>query len=514
MTPEETKQLNEAIHLLNSIDLGAPVAEQDNRLYEARIETGAFTDLFSDRVDLIPGTKGSGKTAIYRLISEYRKPLLLQTGTVILTGVEAAGDPVFQAFKQKFESLSEMEFENFWRVYFIALILEHFIKNPEHKEQLRRAQPEAKHFIERCRIAYIPEVDNAVSLRELAEAVLKRIKLKIFNYEQAADGASVTVLSVEPSESEQKAASNESNTPIFLNEIHASLLKVLTAAGVKLWIMLDRLDEVFPRRTKLERTALRALLRTTRNFPTYSIRIKLFLRDDIFESVLLGKDGFTALSHIEARKAPTLSWGKKELQLLIVKRFAANARIRAAYSISARQIADNDMHYADEIFNRMFSAQVASGKKQANTLQWICNHCQDGRGVITPRDVIDLLEFAIKAQVMNLRRGTTVTPSLIEAQAFKDALVELSKKKCRTYLEAEFPEFWPSIRKFENSKAEHCDKTLQRLLGDKWADIVEDLTAIGFIQKRPLKNAYVIPFIFRAGLNIRQGKASQNNHHV
>ena len=52
--------------------------------------------------------------------------------------------------------------------------------------------------------------------------------------------------------------------------------------------MLDRLDEVFPRRTKLEQIALRALLRTTRNFPTETIRIKLFLRDDIFENVLLG----------------------------------------------------------------------------------------------------------------------------------------------------------------------------------------------------------------------------------
>ena len=503
------------ISLLNSIDLGAPVAEQDNRLYEARIETGAFTDLFTDRVDIIPGTKGSGKTALYRLVSEFRKPLLLQTGTVILTGVEAAGDPVFQAFKQKFESLSEMEFENFWRVYFVALILEHFIKNEEHKALLKNAQPQVKHFIERCRIAYIPEINNSVSLRDLAEAVLKRIKLKLFNYEQATDGASVTLLSVEPSDSETKPTTGEQgHAPIFLNEIHASLLKVLTVAGVKIWIMLDRLDEVFPRRTKLERTALRALLRTTRNFPSYSIRIKLFLRDDIFESVLLGKDGFTALSHIEARKAPTLSWGKKELQLLIVKRFAANARIRAAYGINARQIADNDMQCADEVFNKMFSAQVATGKNQTNTLQWICNHCQDGRGVITPRDVIDLLEFAIKAQVMNLRRGASLTPAIIGPQAFKDALVELSKKKCRTYLEAEFPEFWPSIKKFENSKAEHCDKTLQRLLGDKWADVVEDLTAIGFIQKRPLKNAYVIPFIFRAGLNIRQGKASQNNHHV
>src|ERR1043166_7533429 len=112
----------EMIRIIKSIDLGAPVAELDTVLYEARIETSAFTDLFRDRVDLVPGTKGSGKTALYRLISEYVKPVMLKAGIVLITGVEAAGDPVFLAFKSNFETLSELEFENFWRVYFVALI--------------------------------------------------------------------------------------------------------------------------------------------------------------------------------------------------------------------------------------------------------------------------------------------------------------------------------------------------------------------------------------------------------
>ena len=123
------------VKLITSIDLGAPVAEQDTLLYEARIETTAFQDIFKDRVDLIPGTKGSGKTALFRLISEFLRPILLKSRTVILTGVEATGDPVFHAFKKRFEELSEAEFENFWRVYFVALILERFIKNEEYYKQ-------------------------------------------------------------------------------------------------------------------------------------------------------------------------------------------------------------------------------------------------------------------------------------------------------------------------------------------------------------------------------------------
>jgi hypothetical protein len=43
--------------LLQSLDLGSSVAESDNLLEVARVETSAFADLLNDRVDLIPGTK-------------------------------------------------------------------------------------------------------------------------------------------------------------------------------------------------------------------------------------------------------------------------------------------------------------------------------------------------------------------------------------------------------------------------------------------------------------------------
>src|SRR5262249_54572252 len=149
--------------LLNSVDLGSAVAEHDTKLYEARIETTAFTDLFRDRVDLISGTKGSGKTALYRLISEFGKSFMLKSRILILTGVEASGDPVFLAFKNHFEELTDLEFENFWRVYFVALILERFVKNAEFDEIRHGAEKEAELFQERCRCAHIPELKKAWS---------------------------------------------------------------------------------------------------------------------------------------------------------------------------------------------------------------------------------------------------------------------------------------------------------------------------------------------------------------
>ena len=48
----------DAANLLAGLDLGSAVAESDNLLEAARVETSVFDDLLADRIDLIPGTKG------------------------------------------------------------------------------------------------------------------------------------------------------------------------------------------------------------------------------------------------------------------------------------------------------------------------------------------------------------------------------------------------------------------------------------------------------------------------
>lgn len=507
MTENARAARTERIALLRSIDLGAPVAEQDSLLYEARVETGAFTDLFRDRVDLVPGTKGSGKTALYRMISEYAKPVMRKTRVVLITGVEAAGDPVFLAFKSRFEKLSEIEFENFWRVYFVALISDKFLKSREHHDLLEGMESYAEIVDRKCKQARIPTSEKPRGFRQIVEAVLRRVKLRIGTASQRAEGVDYSLLEVEPAKDNSDTTST-SEAPVFLNEIHDAIVRLLINAEVKLWVLLDRLDEVFPRRTPLERTALRALLRATRNFPPERIRIKIFLRDDILENVVLGGEGFTALTHVEARCAPTLKWGAKEINLMIVKRFSANHRVRRLCAIAKSRIDDNEMEHADEVFYRIFPTQVVSGKNQSATSDWIYHHCEDGRGVVTPRDVIDLLEFAVKAQIDQLQRGARPDADcVIGSQALKDALVDLSKKKCRTYLQAEFPQFWPDLRKFENAKAEHNNQSLQKLLGKNYHEKIDDLLAIGFLQKRPQSKSFIIPFLFRPGLAVRQGKA-------
>ena len=107
---------------LGELDLGSSVAEYDSVLEASRIETSAFTDLLLDRVDLVPGTKGSGKSALFRMFVDFLPgPLLTQRKVVIAHGIESPGDPVFHAFSSRFEDLTEQEFVSFWCIYLVSL---------------------------------------------------------------------------------------------------------------------------------------------------------------------------------------------------------------------------------------------------------------------------------------------------------------------------------------------------------------------------------------------------------
>ena len=79
----------DAANLLAGLDLGTAVAASDNLLQAARVETSVFDDLLADRIDLIPGTKGSRKTALHRIfVNSLPDPMLKNKKVVIAHGVQ------------------------------------------------------------------------------------------------------------------------------------------------------------------------------------------------------------------------------------------------------------------------------------------------------------------------------------------------------------------------------------------------------------------------------------------
>jgi hypothetical protein len=501
--------------LLQGVDLGSSVAELDSLLETARIETSAFTDLLNDRVDLIPGTKGSGKSALFRIFVDFLPDVLLKQHKVVVAhGVQAPGDPVFHAFTDRFQELSEEEFVSFWCIYLVSLAHEQFIKGPRYREFLDGAATEVQRFRTVCANAKIPEIEAKKSLKDILEWSLHvlsswRPKLKYRPPGDAGElevdlfGSKTAPPAPEPGEP------REHSLPKYVNDIKESLEAVLNASGLSLWLMVDRLDEIFPRRSDVERTALRGLLRAMRYFSSPSIRVKVFLRDDMLEQVVRTDAGFTALTHVTVREADTLRWTQDQILSMIVKRFCVNDSLVHHLAINRGQL-EASSSYRERCFYKIFPPNVFRGTRQSPTIRWIFNRCSDGRGVVTPRDVLDLLIRAKQRQQDFCAADPEgASEWVITAAAIQYGFEELSKRKRQTYLQAEFPHLWKDIEKFSGGKTDYTATTLENLLGLDWKSTAEHLLAIGFFSrgKKGGEEVFSIPFLYRHGMGLTQGKA-------
>lgn len=499
--------------LLQSLDLGASVAEVDSLLEVARIETSAFSDLLTDRVDLVPGTKGSGKSALFRMIVEFLPTYLIrQRKVVVAHGIQAPGDPVFQAFSEQFAELTEPDFVDFWCIYLVSLAYEQFIKKGSFAPMLSSAKAEVNAFRLACSKAGIPDIRAAKSLKDVLAwslRVLSWFKPRLTHklpYE-AGEIELDMFGNPKPPPDPKTGNTGEPQLPQYMSDIREALDGILVKSELSLWLMVDRLDEVFPRRSETERRALRGLLRAMLLLSSPRLRVKIFLRDDMLDNLVKGGEGFTALTHLTARQADTLRWTNDQITAMLAKRFFSNEGICAAYRVDGEKI-NASASYRVQCLAKLFPPTVYRGTRQSTTLKWIYDRCADGRGVVTPRDVLELLIRARQKQLdMCSADPDGESDGLLSSQAIRYGLEQLSVHKRRTFLEAEFPHLWIHMEKFVGGKTEYSEASLTSLLGKDSTPVVENLVAIGFLGKKSKGNTYTIPRLYRNGLDLTQGKA-------
>ncbi len=500
---------SDAANLLAGLDLGSAVAESDNLLETARVETSVFDDLRADRVDLIPGTKGSGKTALYRIFVDFLPSLMLKNKKVVIAhGVQQRQDTVFLAYKKQFDQLSEGDFVDFWCVYFVSLAYEQFIRADNFKAILNNCSNEISAFQEAYRKAGLPAFGSQKTLKEILAwilSVLKYLKPRVawtppdnIGQFELSFGESIQPAQQGPKEGDPRM-------PAYIDAIASSLEHILTRADLYLWLMVDRLDELFARRSQTETRALRGLLQTLRLFRSDRIRVKIFLRDDILDQIV-GDEGFTALTHVTARRSDILRWSEEQILTMIVRRIFANDAIKRHFNVDEHLLASS-IEYQRQQFYKVFVMSVHRPPNQSPTLRWIYNHTKDGRGVVTPRDVILLLARAIQWQRDTFRRNPTEeTEQLISGSAISYGLEEMSKEKRTNYLEAEFPHMWGEIKKLVGGGTEYSSAAMRRLFGKHHEGAIEDLISMGVLERatKAGEQTFRVPFLYRRGLECTQ----------
>ena len=494
--------LGELESLLDAFDLGASTAEKDALLEIARIETQEFSDLYyHDRIDIVKGMKGSGKTALYRLFFFIKDMMIDKKNLYCIFGVEATGDPVFKLYQKEFESYSEIEFNNFWSLYFIVLVYKLIFNAEKLKAQID--PQDVKKIDTLLSEMGLKIVKSGFAFKEIPVSIINHFinSKKRLGFETKVNPVTSSLESFKPTLELEPIIANEiSSRPIYLTDFKNLLVEILKKYNIRIWVMLDRLDEIFLHRSLTEKNALRGLLRAAYNFSDPFLRIKVFLRDDILE--YLAADGFSAMTHITDRCSLTMSWSKDDILFLITKRLCANEHIKNYFVIESERI-DREKKYREEVFYKIFPLKVGNSP----TFDWLYKSCADGNDIVTPRDIIDFFRIAKSLQFKKFKTQPQNQNFLIEEDVFKHAFGLLSISKKNNFLFAEFNHLKDCFLKFENGRAEHDMDSLERILGSDCSKKVEELKSIGFLKYIPKSAVYRIPLIWRKGLNIKQGSA-------
>jgi len=486
--------------LLSEFDLGASTAENDPLLEIAKIETQEWNDLYwHDRIDLIRGIKGSGKTALYRLFSLLQSYIIEKRNTYCVFGVEPSGDPIFKLYQNDFANFNEYEFENFWCIYFISLVYNLIYSTEDLKSLLKNDLSRIDIILLRMGLKFSKD---GFSRKDSITSYLKTITKSKMSFGIKTDIDPITSFpSFTPTfEIDPKDAEELSSRPIYIAEFRDELAKLLNNKNIRIWVMLDRLDEVFPHRSDVEKIGLRSLLKASYNFSHPNLRTKIFMRDDIIG--YLAADGFTALTHVTDRSSSTMSWSKDELLYLIVKRISAISHLQTYFKIDQEKV-NTDKEYREHVFASLFSSKIG----KMNTMDWLYSNCSDANNIVTPRDMIDFFKFAKSEQYKKHKLNPKNQEYLISEDCFKKALDDLSAHKKDTFLFAEFPHLKEVFLKFEGAHSEYDKQSLENLLGPEYLKIIDDLRGIGFIKHIPKSGTYKISSIWRKGLNVRRGKA-------
>jgi len=490
--------------LLQKSSFGESIAELEaEKLKDYFLKTDYWLQVRNGTTDVIYGAKGAGKSAIYMSLVNDEGSLNDQ-GILISLAENPAGNTVFSSLTND-PPTSHTEFIRLWKLYFLV-IAARAIEQFEDDEAKK-----VKDILKDCNL--IPAQNKLSSLLKVCIDFVKSFaNSKELSTTSEFDpvtgmysGQKFSITFGEPTKNDFERGL------VPYEHVFDLLVSSLEKNKKTIWITIDRLDVAFLESEELETNAIKALFKTYLDLVPYSnnLKLKIFLRDDIWNRIL--NDGFREASHIT--KYQQIIWSKEALLNLIIRRLLDNDIIVSTFSINKEEILSS-IDEQEKLFYRFFLPQVDIGSRKLSTLEWIFSRTKDGKGINTPREIIQLLSQARSLEIKRLETGINDLPDeiLISRFALKEAAFEVSKQRMEQTLYAEFPLLKPYMEFLRGDKAEHSPQTLMAKWGLSLTQTMETLRKlidVGFIEVIGVTPnlRYKIPFLYRPYLDIIQGKA-------
>ena len=474
--------------LLTKLDFGSVDAESEEELAKRFVRTQGFGSIADEKKLIILGPKGSGKSAIFRLFTDFTpetRELLgddfpKNTHIVKATG----GDDVRSIDDRSLQQLmrqDDFSYERFWRIYIglktaSKLGAEGYGSDGELGEVL-------KAFDEQSDWRIIP--------------ALKTIWEKVVGDPPSDGEISYGKFSVEFS----------SGDKIDIGQLLEEEQKILEQNNESVWLMLDRIDELRSKDLTERKALLEALFRTQINFMGRfnNINLKVFLRTDIWNEL-----HFTNKSHIVDKRIE-LNWNDAQLLRLINKRMLQSDLIKKgveeslSIDVDESELEKYDKKAQEDIFYSVFEDQVYSGPREADLFDWMTKRIRDGHGGKYPRE---LISFCNEATRLQLQKESNSNDRLIEGLTVRDAYEEVSEQRVNTYL-TEFRELSEHFDRFDGrKKAEFSHGELLNMFDDlkpEPEDAIKRMVDIGFFEEKREGDegrVYRIPRLYRHGIGL------------
>lgn len=484
--------------ILHRIEFGKSAAEADKGLKDYFLITDVFLDLISGNISMVSGEKGTGKSAIYKYLTQESLKMPELNGIDIISAFNLSGEPIFRRLGDE-SKLTDGQYITMWKMYFLSLVGNWLLK--KHKgifsQKMQRLDALLSSF------DMLSSDDNATNVfSKLMIWLRNNATPKAVGIEFGFNEYGIPTVTPKM-ELGMENAQDKTHPEIIPHRTAFSILNdALHEKKVSVWVVMDRLDEAFIGRPDIEVAALRALVRVFMDLQEFDrISIKLFVRNDLFRKIT--KDGFVNLTHVSAIKREII-WDDEDLYAMLCQRIRKNDEI----------LRDMGLYRpVDKLaFMALFPPQVNSGGTP-NTWKWMLSQIHDGNG-ISPRNIIDLCLFAKEEQLRKERRTSREFVSgvpLIESESLIKAAARLSKLRVDDTLLAEYgDDVKLSIKAFQNGKSDYTEKTLGELfqISDKLTLglIINVLSDVGFLEQKD--DLFSVPPLYRSGLNITRGKAS------
>lgn len=473
--------------LIESIDFGNVDAESDDDLERKFVKTNDFFELKNPKIALILGAKGSGKSALFKVLSNIddglNKDLFSGDEPVIVTGT--GFKDISEVSTDDIEKMVDMGmgYDKIWELY-IAFKIANKLGNLQwfgDGEELNK---------------YYHQSGILTDYRILP--ILKGLYSTLI-------GGKNDELKIKISDVDLEVKSNGDGA-IDVIDLLIDINNILEQENKDCWILFDKIDELYADDYEKRRICIESLFRVYLNFVSRfpRVKFKIFLRTDIWATLNLVNK-----SHI-SDKIINLKWSEYDLLKLIVKRILQSDSvcqyISAVTGLEKQSMLDKNN--INDVFYTIFPRQAYAGKKEAKLIKWMMSRIEDGIGGKYPREFIN---FGIEAKKISMEEGEYDGESLFSQNVIRLAYVKVSKTKCETYL-SEFPSLKNHFIRFHGhatykyTRQEIID--IMDGLSPARDEMIRQLYEVGLLRPAGNKNLaaateFEIPKLFRPGLQLQ-----------